>query len=88
MKPKLNNQDWEEVFKYATPTVCKAGHTHGPSQVLGDNVSIAPFTREDVDEIIAMSDGENDGESWIGVFKLKDERYAYIEGSCDYTGWG
>lgn len=47
----------------------------------------AGFTMDDVDSVIASDDGENDGESWIAVFKLKDGAFAYLEAGCDYTGW-
>jgi len=45
------------------------------------------FTRADVVEIIACAEGENDGPSWIGVFKIKNGLYAFLEAGCDYTGW-
>ena len=47
----------------------------------------APFSREDVAEIIAYEEGQNDGDSWVGVFKLKDGRFGYVDAWCDYTGW-
>lgn len=46
------------------------------------------FTREDVAEVVAAQDGFNDGDSWIGVFKLVDGRFAWLTAWCDYTGWG
>ena len=45
------------------------------------------FTAEDVTEVIAHEEGENDGERWIAVLRLKDGRYAFIAAGCDYTGW-
>lgn len=42
---------------------------------------------EDVSEIIASSDGHNDGDAWIGIFKLKDGKLLYLNAGCDYTGW-
>lgn len=45
------------------------------------------FTRDDVAEILAIEDGENDGANWIGFFLLKDGRYAFLSAGCDYTGW-
>lgn len=50
-------------------------------------VDTTPPTRADVAEIIAAVNGENDEESWLGVFLLKDGRYLLACGSCDYTGW-
>lgn len=46
------------------------------------------FNMDDVAEIIASENGENDGASWVAVFALSDGRYAYLEAGCDYTGWG
>ena len=77
MLEELNNYDWEEVFKYATP-----------SPVFGAEVSGEPFQRDDVKRIIAMVDGENDGPNWVGVFELNDGRFASISAGCDYSGWG
>lgn len=92
MLPELEDSDWEEVFKYATPHCCVAGHNHGPTEarpgIVNPSCDIREFTREDVAEIIAMVDGENDGENWVGVFKLNDYRYVCIRAGCDYTGWG
>ena len=78
MLRELEDWNWNEVFNYATK----------PEPPLGVEMDISGFTREDVEEIIAISDGENDGDHWIGVFKLKDGRYASINAWCDYSGWG
>lgn len=76
MDERLETGDWDEVFKYAEPVV-----------VMGHFVDTASFTREDVSEIFFLEEGENDGPEWIGVFKLKDGRFAAIRAGCDYTGW-
>lgn len=88
MLDKLNNYDWDEVFKYATPTICEAKHVHKPEATITSSVSTAGFTREDVELIIAMEDGSNEGPNWLGLFHLKDGRFAFISAGCDYTGWG
>jgi len=87
MLPDLDDYDWKEVFEYANPTVCEKGHTHGPAAIIGDQVSTASFSREDVIRVIAMENGENDGDTWVGVFELRDGRFASIRAGCDYTGW-
>lgn len=76
MLERLDDWDWEQAFTYADPT-----------PVLGEQINASAFAREDVMEIIAIDDGENDGPSWIGVFRLQDGRFAYLEAGCDYTGW-
>jgi hypothetical protein len=47
----------------------------------------APFDIKDIVEIVAISEGYNDGESWVGVFKLANGNYGFIDAWCDYTGW-
>lgn len=74
----LNDGNWEEVFKY----------TQSPDVVLGDNCSNNGFDRTDVKKVLAMDDGDNDGPDWVGVFYLKDKRWACVRAGCDYTGWG
>lgn len=54
----------------------------------GDSVSLASFSTDDVESIIAMREGENDGDSWIGAFGLKDGRFVFVSAWCDYSGWG
>ena len=63
-----------------------------PSDLHGDYdwteaFGFADFGITDVNEIIAISEGENDGEPWIGVFKLNNGRFAFLTAWCDYTGW-
>jgi hypothetical protein len=47
----------------------------------------ADFLITDVVEIIAMEEGDNDGDDWIGVFKLSNGQFAWLSAGCDYTGW-
>lgn len=87
----ISSSGWDEAFKYAHPNVCGQGHFHhgGTETALpGDQISTQPFTREDVQRIIALDPGSNDGDSWLGVFLLRDGRYASLRAWCDYTGWG
>lgn len=71
--------DWREVFKYAAS---------GVEGVEGYTGETDGFAIRDVAEVIATADGENDGASWCGAFRLRDGRFAFVEASCDYTGWG
>ena len=74
----LDDYDWEQAFAMASSKI---------NPVINYTGSLSPFDREDVDTIIAMDSGENDGNPWVGIFKLKDGRYVYLEAGCDYTGW-
>jgi len=90
MLKELDNYNWAESFKYAGEDAndySKACPDINPTQ---DNpkCSLTPFSRESVEEIYCMCEGENDELSWIIMGKLKDDRYFYLEASCDYTGWG
>ena len=48
------------------------------------------FTMPDIETAIAAWGEDGDYHEWSGGFllKLKDGRFAYIEGWCDTTGWG
>lgn len=52
-----------------------------------DDVPLDPVFREDVIRIHAIVDGIGDEQDWIGLFKLKDGRFATVVAGCDYTGW-
>ena len=72
-----NDYDWKEAFAISPM-----------SGVLGYTGSLEDYCIDDVKKIIAISNGQNDGESWIGAFQLNDGRYIFISAWCDYTGWG
>jgi hypothetical protein len=48
------------------------------------------FDMGDIESAIAAWGQHGDDAEWTGGFllKLKDGRFAYIEGWCDTTGWG
>ena len=50
-------------------------------------INYASFPPEDIEETIAQSEGNPDGPSWLGVYKLHDGRYGYVCAGCCYTGW-
>lgn len=76
---RIDDYDWREAFEYANE----------PRRVLveSEDFDTSGFTREMVEQIIHIDNGMNDEESWIGVFKLTDGRYASLAAGCDYTGW-
>lgn len=45
------------------------------------------FTVKDIDRVLAVFEGKNDEEDWRWVLLLKDGRYVFLQGGCDYTGW-
>ena len=42
----------------------------------------------DLTEVVAYSDGENDGAEWLAVVGHIDGRFVLLRAGCDYTGWG
>lgn len=45
------------------------------------------FDLSQIKTLLACIPGANDEYSWHWVVSLEDGRYAYIQASCDYTGW-
>lgn len=74
----LEDYSWKNAFGYAIDE---------GSPVIGYEGSLKGFGPEDVREVIACDEGENDGPDWIALLKLKDGRYAFLSAGCDYTGW-
>jgi hypothetical protein len=94
MLKELEGYDWERAFEYAGTEErdedSEAWGRYGCPNidaVIGDNVSMDEFVREDVVEIYGIEEGENDGPSWIVYGRLKDGRFFSLTAGCDYTGW-
>ncbi len=75
---------WDEVFGQGSGGITTNAVDECPP---GSKVDRTPPSIEDVVEIIAAVNGENDEEEWLGVFRLADGRYLVASGSCDYSGW-
>ena len=45
------------------------------------------LSKSDIREILAVWEGENDGDDWRWIVRLADDQFAFIQGWCDYTGW-
>lgn len=86
MIKELDDYDWKEAFGYAGERDTDGSADIRPAFPT-DKTSLAPFKREDVSEIYAKSEGENDGPDWLIYGKLKDGRFFYLEAGCDYAGW-
>lgn len=78
----LDSYDWAEVFGEGSGI-----NTDKSTDAVGDCPPDPAPDRAAVAAVLASRDGENDESAWMGVFLLKDGRYLYAEGSCDYTGW-
>lgn len=45
------------------------------------------YTLEDIARVLAVYEGENDGEDWRWILLRKDGTFEALQGGCDYTGW-
>ena len=50
-------------------------------------LEVSGVSPSDVAEVIHWQDGENDGDPWYFVVKLKNDLFSYGESWCDYSGW-
>lgn len=48
---------------------------------------LAGLDVEQVKHLMACVPGEADGPDWHWVYILKNDKYGYMYGGCDYTGW-
>lgn len=81
MLAELDDYDWAEVFGEG------GGGNTTPDVDSLDETPTDPVLRENVAEIIVMVNGENDGDDWVGLFRMNDGRWLAAQGGCDYTGW-
>lgn len=80
----LISYDWTEVFGEGSGGNCSPKADACPP---GAVIDLTPPRLEDIAQVIAASNGENDEAHWIGLFLLKDGRYCIADAWCDYTGW-
>lgn len=45
------------------------------------------FRREDIDEILMMSEGDSGNDAWLIAVKLKSGKFGFLCADCCYTGW-
>lgn len=84
----LKGSDWDKAFEYAGEQTGQNYHSADVRPAFPSSpVSLAPFCRNDVKEIIAIDAGENDIADWICFGKLSDGRYFFLSAGCNYTGW-
>lgn len=46
-----------------------------------------PFAITEVKKVLSVYEGENDEAYWRWIIELDDERFVYLNGWCDYSGW-
>lgn len=88
MLKELEGYDWENAFAYAGESeplaYSRSAHVEA---IPGEEVSVSPFARADVEELIGLALGEKDGDAWVCAGRLTDGRWFCLSASCDYTGW-
>jgi hypothetical protein len=72
---KESYYNWTEAFAYAK------GAINAVTRKTRD------FSIDQVTDVIASSEGENDERNWIGIFAA-DGVFLFLSAGCDYTGWG
>ena len=45
------------------------------------------FSVHDIEKVLAVFEGENDGPDWRWILGMVDGRCIFLQGGCDYTGW-
>ena len=45
------------------------------------------FTVDEIENVLAVWEGENDGDDWRWILSMKNGKYMFLQGGCDYTGW-
>lgn len=45
------------------------------------------FDIDNIKQVLAVHEGKNDGDDWRWVVALKNGKFAFLQGGCDYTGW-
>lgn len=75
----LESYDWKEAFDVADVHACL------DSRLTGQPMSVSV---EDVEVVLALRAGENDGDPWLCLGQLKTGEFFFLSAWCDYTGWG
>lgn len=89
MEPITNPEEISALWAERNAWEDRTGkrHTSIYKSNWGEAAEYASWSCEDVAEILAMSEGENDEANWLMVVKLKDGRFSFLSAGCDYTGW-
>jgi hypothetical protein len=77
-KVDWNEGDWSSALDEAA---------NGGYRWAGDEEEPREVKPTDIAETLYAYEGTNDEDAWLAVVRMVDGHFAFIEASCDYTGW-
>lgn len=81
--PDIDLADYDALFSESASYRSSTNTLQSLDGAIARDVSIA-----EVACILAGVPGMNDESNWLILVALKDGTFAYLEGGCDYSGWG
>lgn len=84
----MSIKDFQDDYNWKNAIEVACRDSLSPAIPTDKTMNCKPFTESDVAEVLHSSEGDNDGPAWVAVLRLADGRFATLESSCDYTGWG
>src|SRR5262245_43642067 len=90
--PDSADADWREAFRVAAsdPPHIACPHVTGhadPEHPCVRGVSTAPFSIDDVSEVIAYSEGRPHHTPWTAVVHLHNKRFTSVHATCCGNKW-
>lgn len=90
MDSRLTGDDWAAAFGelYEGGGICGGRSDRNRLKpTMGYAGPVDHVSREDLAEVVALSEGEHDERDWLCVGRVKDDLYVLVRAGCDYTGW-
>jgi hypothetical protein len=88
---EIGTADWGECFRFAARPALACPHVAGharPDEACAFAAPLEPFGPEEVAEVLALCEGSPQKSDWLGVFRLRDGRFACLRARCCGAGWG
>jgi len=79
------NSDWAEIFGEGSS--CWMTWTDEDEVISGDEADVSRIRRCDVANVVAAKNGAPGASEWMGVFRLRDGRFAIVIAICGVGGW-
>ena len=83
----LDSYGMGQIFGAGGVEECHWGGDKPRAVPPGSSVPTDGFARWDVKAVHGFQEGENEGPHWMALVELWDGRWAFLDGSCDYTGF-